>query len=80
MVSKILATIEGWPQIRGSKYYINAVRTKVHVSGYYREGGCSSGTAIKRGSTIIILFLQTYNVIIISIIIIIVQNTHNKKG
>ena len=77
MVSKILATIEGWPQIRGFRYYINAVRTKVHVSGHYREGGCSSGMAIKRGSTVIILFLQTYNVIIISIII---QNMHNKKG
>ena len=31
-------------------YYLNAVGTK--VSGHYREGGRSSGVAIKRGSTV----------------------------
>ena len=32
------------------KYYFNVVGTK--VSGHYREGGLSSGVAIKRGSTV----------------------------
>ena len=32
------------------KYHFNAVGTK--VSGHYREGGLSSGVAIKRGSTV----------------------------
>ena len=36
------------------KYYFNAVGTK--VSGHYREGGHSLGVAIKRGSTVIILY------------------------
>ena len=47
--------IEGWPQIRVFfyKYYFNAVGTK--VSGHYREGGHSSGVAIKRGSTVYLL-------------------------
>ena len=42
-------TIEGWPQIRGL-ISTNTVGTK--VSGHYREGGCSSGVAIKRDSTL----------------------------
>ena len=32
------------------KYHFNAMGTK--VSGHYREGGLSSGVAIKRGSTV----------------------------
>ena len=45
--------VEGWPQIRGflsTILYGDAVGTK--VSGRYRQGGRSSGVAVKRGSTV----------------------------
>ena len=35
--------------------FINAVGTK--VSGHYREGGHLTGVAIKRGSTVILVYI-----------------------
>ena len=45
--------VEGWPQIRGflsTILYGDAVGTK--VSGRFRQGGRSSGVAVKKGSTV----------------------------
>ena len=51
MGPKILAIVEGWPQISG---FISTVFNAEGntVSGLYREGGRSLGVVIKRGSTV----------------------------
>ena len=50
-----MAIIEGWPYLKGFvlSNILNgdAIGTKVSTTRY-REGGCSSGVAIKRGSTV----------------------------
>ena len=48
--------VEGWPPTRdflSTILYGDAIRTK--VSGRYRQGGRSSGVAVKRGSTAILM-------------------------
>jgi hypothetical protein len=57
--------VEGWPPTRGflsTILYGDAIRTK--VSGRYRQGGRSSGVAVKRGSTVGLAgHLVMYNII-----------------
>ena len=51
--------VEGWPLNRGFLSTIlngDAVGTK--VSGRYRQGGRSSGVAVKRGSTVHVIMQE----------------------
>ena len=45
--------IAGWPFFRGSvtvEVYVSSIRTRAF--GRYIEGGCCTGVAVKRGSTV----------------------------
>ena len=49
---KNVAVIEKWPPNGFLKYYSEWRCSWTKVNGRYREGGCLSGVAVKRGSTV----------------------------
>ena len=49
--------VVGWPFFRGSvtvEVYVSSIRTRAF--GRYIEGGCCTGVAIKRGSTVFLKY------------------------